>query len=97
MSFARSMSFKKEGTMDGEFYVCCRTNDNSIWTRWRWRSIAGECVVEPQTDFTTLRACKADASMHGFDPRSSRVRKVEGQLPPYDGHLHQLSAVQPAA
>ena len=83
--------------MDWEFYVCCLTNENSIWTRWRWRCIDGERVVEPQTDFTTLTACKADATLHGFDPGSSRVLKVDGQLPPYDAHVQQILPVSPMA
>jgi hypothetical protein len=84
--------------MDWEFYVCCLTNENSVWTRWRWRSRCGDAdtVIEPRTDFTTLTACQADAALHGFDPRSSRVLRVEGQLPPYEGHLHHFAPEQPA-
>ena len=54
-----------------EFYVCCYTSDTSIWTRWRWRCMQNEKLIEPQSDFATLQACKADAVLHGFDPSSS--------------------------
>jgi hypothetical protein len=83
--------------MDWEFYVCCLTNENSVWTRWRWRCTDGDHVIEPRTDFTTLTACKADAFLHGFDPGSSRILKIDGQLPPFEENLHQLlPAASPA-
>jgi hypothetical protein len=83
--------------MDWEFYVCCVTNENSIWTRWRWRCIDGDRVVEPQMDFTTLTACKADAVLHGFDPDRSRVLKVDGQVPVSDAYSHPAPPARPAA
>ena len=81
--------------MDWEFYVCCLTNENSVWTRWRWRCIDAGHVIEPQTDFTTLTSCKADAVLHGFNPGRSRV-KVDGQLPPYDHEARDVLNSQPA-
>ena len=83
--------------MDWEFYVCCLTNENSVWTRWRWRCADGDKLIEPRTDFTTLTACKADAALHGFDPRSSRILSVEGQLTPYDAPVRQFAPERPAA
>ena len=83
--------------MDWEFYVCCLTNENSVWTRWRWRCVDSDRVLEPQTDFTTLTACKADAALHGFDPGRSRVRRVDGELPLYDAHAQQALPDRPTA
>jgi hypothetical protein len=60
-----------EDTTAWEFYVCCHTDEKSVWTRWRWRRIQNGQRIEPQADFATLRACKADAALHGFDPGSS--------------------------
>jgi hypothetical protein len=60
-----------EEKMGWEFYVRCHVDDTAIWTCWRWRYTQAGQVIEPAADFTTLRACKADAALHGFDPASS--------------------------